>query len=191
FCPEGTLTWNSQTTFVLTLPDGTPMYMGDRWSYPHQASAATYVWLPLQTEGTKLSIPTYWNAWDVRTIQPVDLSKNGVMKSVNFSSNTIGAKTVVPFKGKRIIVTGESNPHGGYAKLTIRKQDGSACTTALLDFYAKTPEQGIRYVSPILPKDNYELEIEVTGYRSNWTDKRHNHFGTDDCYVKVSSVYYD
>ena len=113
------------------------------------------------------------------------------MKSVNFSSNTIGAKTVVPFKGKRIIVTGESNPHGGYAKLTIRKRDGSVCTTALLDFYAKTPEQGIRYVSPILPKDNYELEIEVTGDRSNWTDKRHNHFGTDDCFVTVSSVYYD
>ena len=63
FCPEGTLTWNSQSTFVLMLPDGTPMYMGDRWSYPHQTSAATYVWLPMQVNAEKLSIPFYWQSW--------------------------------------------------------------------------------------------------------------------------------
>lgn len=56
FCPEGTLTHNSQSTFVFPLKQGNdtiPMYMGDRWSYPHQASAATYVWLPLQVKGKK------------------------------------------------------------------------------------------------------------------------------------------
>ncbi|MCE8763079.1 glycoside hydrolase family protein, partial [Phocaeicola dorei] len=46
FCPEGKLTYNSQSTFVFPLKCGNdtiPMFMGDRWSYPHQASAATYV----------------------------------------------------------------------------------------------------------------------------------------------------
>lgn len=46
FCPEGTLTWNSQTTFVLPVEgskDTTFLFMGDRWSFPKQASAATYV----------------------------------------------------------------------------------------------------------------------------------------------------
>lgn len=72
FCPEGTLTWNSQSTYVFPLKHGNdtiPMYMGDRWSYPHQASAATYVWLPMMTEGEKLSIPEYWNAWNAAKIE--------------------------------------------------------------------------------------------------------------------------
>ena len=47
FCPKGSLTYNSQCTFVLPIVNGvdtTFMYMGDRWSYPHQASSATQVW---------------------------------------------------------------------------------------------------------------------------------------------------
>src|SRR5690625_5645395 len=41
FCPEGTLTHNSQCSFVFSLErDGktVPIYMGDRWSYPNQRS---------------------------------------------------------------------------------------------------------------------------------------------------------
>ena len=163
--------------------------MGDRWSYPHQASAATYVWLPLQTNGVRLSIPTYWNAWDVQTVTPVDPLKECVETQINFSSNVIGTKTTIPFMGRRVFITGEANAHGGYAKLTICNQKGKVCITTLIDFYAKIPEQGIRYVSPILPMDNYELVIEVTGDRSNWTDKRHNLYGTDDCFVNVLAVY--
>lgn len=48
------------------------MFMGDRWSYPHQASAATYVWLPLTVKGEKISIPEYRQCWDVNKVSPVD-----------------------------------------------------------------------------------------------------------------------
>lgn len=48
------------------------MFMGDRWSYPHQASAATYVWMPLRVENTKISIPEYWQAWDINKLKPVN-----------------------------------------------------------------------------------------------------------------------
>jgi len=44
------------------------MFMGDRWSFPHQASAATYVWMPMQADKGKLSIPEYWQAWDIKTL---------------------------------------------------------------------------------------------------------------------------
>ena len=54
FCPKGTLTWNSQCSFVLPLENGTFMYMGDRWSFPRQRSAATYVWQPLTVEHSRL-----------------------------------------------------------------------------------------------------------------------------------------
>ena len=51
FAPRGSNTWNTQTSFILPVVnqgDTTFMYMGDRWSYPRQRSAATYVWQPLQ-----------------------------------------------------------------------------------------------------------------------------------------------
>jgi len=62
FAPAGTLTWNSQTTFVLPVTgsrDTTYLFMGDRWSYPKQASAATYVWQPLAVNGFSISLPSY------------------------------------------------------------------------------------------------------------------------------------
>ena len=41
FAPKGSLTWNSQSTFVLPVygsKDTTFIYMGDRWAFPRQNS---------------------------------------------------------------------------------------------------------------------------------------------------------
>ncbi|KFI52671.1 hypothetical protein [Bifidobacterium biavatii] len=49
--PQGTCTWDSQSSFVFPLHTGHGdrlIYMGDRWSFPHQASCASQVWLPLR-----------------------------------------------------------------------------------------------------------------------------------------------
>lgn len=50
--PQGSDTWDSQSSFVFPLhTDGHGdelIYMGDRWSFPHQASCASQVWLPLR-----------------------------------------------------------------------------------------------------------------------------------------------
>lgn len=136
FCPEGKLTYNSQSTFVFPLKRGNdtiPMFMGDRWSYPHQASAATYVWMPLQVDGIKISIPEYWQCWDINTLKPVDALQKGKeipIKEMEFTrdwkeensrlaSNTKGSILAIPFKGTHIAVVGESNPHSGYAKVSI------------------------------------------------------------------------
>ena len=119
FCPEGTLTYNSQSTFVFPLKRGNdivPMFMGDRWSYPHQASAATYVWMPMQVNGTKLSIPEYWQCWDFNTLKPVDILRKGKqvsMKNIKpavgwtenrgcFVSNAKGSVLAVPFRGTHV-----------------------------------------------------------------------------------------
>ncbi|MFV5695255.1 family 43 glycosylhydrolase [Flavobacterium sp. LB3P122] len=68
--PESTLTWNSQSTFVLPI-EGTKgttyMFMGDRWSFPKQASSATYVWQPLLISETSVSMPTYQEVWQINT----------------------------------------------------------------------------------------------------------------------------
>ena len=202
FCPEGTLTYNSQTTFVMG-----NMFMGDRWSYPHQASAATYVWLPLKVDGTSLTILDYMESWNVATGMKVDLladadeiplkklevsdykhwkvDANGVFRS-NHKGATIGTR----FKGGRIAVTGETNRHGAYAKITITDlRTNKVVHSLLVDFYSKVPSKGIRYISPQLPKGKYGIDLEVTGDRPNWSDKKGNKFGTDDSYINIESFY--
>lgn len=153
FCPEGTLTYNSQSTFVFPLKRGNdtiPMFMGDRWSYPHQASAATYVWMPMQVNGTKLSIPEYWQCWDFNTLKPVDILRKGKrvsMKNIKpavgwtenrgcFVSNAKGSVLAVPFRGTHVAVVGKSDCHSGYARVSVLNAKKDTVYSSLVDFIA-------------------------------------------------------
>lgn len=158
FCPEGTLTYNSQSTFVFPLKRGNdtiPMFMGDRWSYPHQASAATYVWMPMQVNGTKLSIPEYWQCWDFNTLKPVDILRKGKrvsMKNIKpavgwtenrgcFVSNAKGSVLAVPFRGTHVAVVGKSDCHSGYARVSVLNAKKDTVYSSLVDFYSKYSER--------------------------------------------------
>jgi hypothetical protein len=206
FVPEGSLTYNSQTTFVFPLVRGNdtiPMFMGDRWSYPHQASAATYVWLPMQADGTKLVIPQYWESWDISTLKPVEplqngktiarekltLSKKADWKFENgqLSSHVKGSRLSVPFRGTQIAIAGETNRHGGYAQISIQNKQGEKVYSSLVDFYSKNPNRAIRFISPRLQHDEYTLVVEVTGISPVWYDKKKTKFGSDDCVVTISN----
>lgn len=207
FAPEGSLTYNSQTTFVFPLKRGdgaVPMFMGDRWSYPLQASAATYVWMPMQVDGTKLSIPEYWPAWDIEKLKPVEPLRKGKAiahkkRSFNkesdwkvvdgrMTSNIKGSTLSVPFNGERLAVVGETNRHGGYAQVNIINKKGEKVYSSLVDFYSKADDHAIRFVTPKLAKDDYMLVIEVTGIRPTWTDKTKTIYGSDDYYVTITDI---
>lgn len=197
FCPAGSLTWNSQSSFVFPLVRGNdtiPMYMGDRWSYPRQASAATYVWLPMQTDGTKLSIPEYRESWDVlsgtlSTADSYSYTQNKAKDSKTlFRSNRKGETFEYPFSGSQISVFGEINPHGGYARMTIVDQQGVQFFSSLVDFYCKVPDKGIRFISPQLPHGKYFLKIEVTGDRGVWYKKDGTRLGSDDCFITINNL---
>lgn len=207
FAPEGSLTFNSQTTFVFSLKHGTdvvPMFMGDRWSFPHQASAATYVWMPMQVEGTRLSIPQYWPCWDAGQLKPADPLQSGKAisrKKIKFgneadwnvdnsrmTSNIKGATLNVSFNGSRLAIIGETNRHGGYARVNILNKQRTKVYSSLVDFYSKVADHAIRFITPTLPKGKYTLEIEVTGNRPVWTDKSKTIFGSDNTYVTVSDI---
>lgn len=206
FCPEGKLTYNSQSTFVFPLKRGNdtiPMFMGDRWSYPHQASAATYVWMPLQVDGIKISIPEYWQCWDINTLKPVDALQKGKevpVKEMEFTrdwkeensrlaSNTKGSILAIPFKGTHIAVVGESNLHSGYAKVSILNDKKDTVYSSLVDFYSKYPEKAIRIMTPKMSKGDYTLFIEVTGIMPIWTDKTKTIYGSDNSFVTVDAIY--
>lgn len=193
FCPEGSLTYNSQSTFVFPLKCGgkvVNMFMGDRWSYPHQASAATYVWLPLQADGTKLSIPKYWQSWDVDKVAPVNLTESGNLISAStWVCNEKGKRLTVPFTGKNVAIIGESNRHGGYATVSVKDNNDKYVYSSLVDFYSKTPDHGIRIITPEMEEGNYTLEVEVSGENPVWYNKAGDRYGSDDSFVTISQVY--
>ena len=207
FCPEGTLTYNSQSTFVFPLKRGNdivPMFMGDRWSYPHQASAATYVWMPMQVNGTKLSIPEYWQCWDFNTLKPVDILRKGKqvsMKNIKpavgwtenrgcFVSNAKGSVLAVSFRGTHVAVVGKSDSHSGYARVSVLNAKKDTVYSSLVDFYSKYSEKAIRIMTPEMEKGNYTLLVEVTGIKPVWTDKSKTIYGSDNTFVTIDDIYY-
>ena len=207
FAPEGSLTYNSQTTFVFPLKcgeDTIPMFMGDRWSYPHQASAATYVWMPMQVDGTKLSIPEYWPSWDVDKLKPVNPLRKGKtvdLKKITFSkeadwkveegrisSNVKGSTLSIPFTGSCVAVMGETNCHSGYARMNILDKKGEKIYSSLVDFYSNADDHATRFKTPQLAEGEYALVIEVTGISPTWTDKTKRIYGSDDCFVTITDI---
>ncbi|MEO6096112.1 MAG: family 43 glycosylhydrolase, partial [Fibrobacteria bacterium] len=63
--PAGKKTWDSQSTFVLSVTGTkgtTYMFCGDRWNADDN-SKATYVWQPLIVNGASISMPTFHESW--------------------------------------------------------------------------------------------------------------------------------
>jgi hypothetical protein len=188
--PEGTLTHNSQCTFVLPLQregQTVHMYMGDRWSFPHQASAGTYVWMPLQVEADAISLPRFIPSWSPDSFTEAAIA--GAELEVGFSSLERGAFVEVPFSGDRIAVYGPADQNSGYALIEIFDPAGDERVHGLLvDFYSLQADRGLRYVSPRLAEGEYRLRVTVTGECPVWKDKAGNRFGAVGHSVTVDRV---
>jgi hypothetical protein len=179
FAPEGSLTYNSQCSFVFVPNHGDgALYMGDRWSFPKQGSCATYVWLPIRAEGTKLTLGVP---------ETIELRGKNLLTGP-FVSNRKDDAVEVTFSGNRIALFGESNAHGGYGRVTITDKNGKMVISSLVDFYSKVTDTSVRYVSPRLPEGNYTLRVEVTGDNPTWSDKRKIIYGSDDYFVNVEKI---
>ncbi|MDT3402560.1 family 43 glycosylhydrolase [Mucilaginibacter terrae] len=210
FAPEGTLTWNSQTTFVLPIEgtkDTTFIFMGDRWSYPNQASAATYVWQPLTVSGNTLSMAGYQAAWKINTgtgaASPGAITGKtitAVHKSIIckgqwehasdenlpvLQSGSKGDTFTLQFSGKQVFMYGISNPDGGYAMVDVTNHKGKIVASAMIDMYSKYKVTALKFLSPVLPKANYTLTLTVLGEHSKWSDKRKTDYGSKGDVIAV------
>jgi hypothetical protein len=215
FAPKNSLTWNSQTSFVLPIigtKDTTFMFMGDRWSFPKQASAATYVWQPINISGNSISIPTLRQGWLIDTKTGVvsastdkeNFAKAKPAKHINFkgewknlsvvgigkvwASDEKDASVSVSFKGTQIHLYGLCDDVGGYASVKLLSKKGDILATSILDFYCKNIVTDLKYVSPVLSKDTYILKISVLGERGNWSDKRRSIYGSKGNFVKLGNI---
>lgn len=193
FAPKGSNTWNTQTTFILPIVNGTDttfMYMGDRWSFPRQRSAATYVWLPMQWKDGEPYLPEYWESWDPATVQSVPLPTSPLGKSA-WEGKDPGEEKVYSLtldKEGKLYVKGSTDEESGYAEISISDSNGKEILTTSVDFYSLAPVSGIRYISPNLPKGEYKLTTKVSDMKPNWSDKRKANYGSKGYKVAVSEV---
>ena len=172
--------------------------MGDRWSFPKQKSAGTYVWQPLSFEGNKLRLPIFYDAWqlnlqtgeyrmstpgeasiDLTTSKQVTRKGNWKQDSLHtISSNRRGEQLTMSFHGRAVALYGLSRPTGGYARVTIENKNGQHILTSIVDMYALVPNLAIKFASPQLKDDTYTITITLMGERGNWSDKRKNNYGS-------------
>ncbi|WP_231425177.1 family 43 glycosylhydrolase [Pedobacter sp. Leaf250] len=211
--PKDKLTWNSQSTFVLKIEgtkDTTFMFMGDRWSFPKQHSAATYVWQPITFTGDSISIPQYLNAWTVnlntgaantiRLNHKILLPNNKqISYSGNWKSSTIDSIPIIrsndpkaflsfKFNGKQIGLYAYLLPDNGYAKVEILNNKGEVVVKNIIDLYSKSPMSQLAFLSPILNKSEYQLIVTVTGERPNWSDKRKTLYGSTGNNITIAKL---
>jgi hypothetical protein len=188
FCPKGSLTWNSQCSFVLPLDGGRFMYMGDRWSFPRQRSAATYVWLPLQVEDGRMGISDYMEVWNPQTFQQTDFDCKHL--GTSWKGEKPGERMTVSFNGSRLILYGVTDDQSCYADVVICDKRGRCVFKGTVDFYSNTPAQGIRFISPHFPTGSYTAEICVSDMKPNWTDKSRKLFGSKGYKVEITDIGY-
>jgi hypothetical protein len=215
FAPRGTLTYNSQTTFVLTIAgnkDTTFMYMGDRWSYPRQASDATYVWQPLKLSGASLYLPAFYEGWRINSATGEWTPENDTIPTGNahnygltlngewhkglsadasnqgLESDTAGALLTVKFKGQRIAIYGLSGLNGGYAKIELSDKNQHILYTSGVDFYSKYVSASLKYVSPYMREGDYTLTIRVEGDASKWANKAGHKYGSTGNDVTITRI---
>jgi hypothetical protein len=194
--PEGTLTWNSQVTFVLpvTGTHGTSyMFMGDRWSYPRQASAASYVWQPLVVRNERLAIPRYHDAWRIDTVRGIATSggASGAIftagdprvhfagpwhatdgRLVDRVTDDRNAAVSVTFTGTQASLYSVARANGGYARITLRDHAGRELLSSTVDIYSKYPVSTVKFVTPLLPTGTYTISAAVVGEGWYWTTKK-------------------
>lgn len=210
FAPQGTLTWNSQTTFVLPIEgtkETTYLFMGDRWSFPKQATAATYVWQPLIVSGHAISLPEFKEAWtiDLKTAVAASASIKGKTiaatdQQINYagnwkqdtltvkSSDEKGASFSFTVKGTQIGIYGLARPDGGYASIIIRNSKGKTVLTSSIDLYSKYPTVLLKFLSPKLKKDTYTVTVTVLGEKWWWKEKSGRLSGSKGDFISLDKI---
>ena len=193
FAPVGSNTWNSQTSFVLPVVNGadtTFVFMGDRWSFPKQRSAATYFWQPLQWTDGAPSLPEYWESWDASTFRPVRTACSPLV-SLPWTGTIPGeaCSHVISLGGDgRIYIKGPTDADGAYAEVEKRDGEGNLCVRTPVDFYSLAPADGLRYISPVLGEGRYKVTVRVSDMSPVWTDKKRNRFGSKGHKVQLSEI---
>jgi hypothetical protein len=212
--PVNKLTWNSQTTYVLPVAgsiDTAYLFMGDRWSFPKQASTATYVWQPIAIAGTQISISGFHPGWQLNTktgimadqkigSQSIVPADNRIRYSGSWEDHTstdgqyerrtgdIKASFSITFTGRRIGLYSYAAKENGYARITITDQKGQTIYHSTIDQYSNSPASSLVFLSPWLAHGQYTMKVSNTGERPNWSDKKKSQYGSTGNYISLEKI---
>ncbi len=208
--PHGTLTWNSQTTFVLPVEgtkETTFMFMGDRWSFPKQNAAATYVWQPLTVEGHKISLNDFKEAWNINiktgvanttALQGKEITMHDslIKFTGNWKQDTLSVKSSDEkdasssfiVKAAQVGIYGLARPDGGYVNIIIRNSKGKTVLSSSADMYSKYPAVVLKFLSPVLKNDIYTITITVPAERWWWKEKSGRLSGSKGNMVSIEKI---
>ncbi|MBC7721805.1 MAG: hypothetical protein H7068_07240 [Pedobacter sp.] len=144
----------------------TYLFMGDRWSYPKQATAATYVWLPSNVSGTALSTPQFIESWQINVTNGHWTSNKISGKAINTQYfNNISQYYM--FRGRQIFLYGKSDTNCGYAQISLMDKHNKILFTTTVDFYNKYANNTLKFISPVLKKATYIIKINSLGEHGN------------------------
>ena len=160
-----------------------PVYVGDRWSFPRQASAATLVLLPVEAKDGKMRIGQYLPVWSPDNMEGEVLRPQ---HTLDFCSNIRDKEVRISFEGRQITLFGNTDCHGGYGNIHIYDEKGNCVHKTSIDFYSAVPDSGMRYRSPVLAEGRYVAKIAVSGENSVCTTKSGKRYGSDDYYVHIT-----
>lgn len=212
--PEGSLTWNSQSTYVFPVIGSkitTFIYMGDRWSFPKQRATATYVWQPLIFNGDEISMPVYNESWTINVetgewedvpLKPsyeIEYNDDNVsyqgLWEVSVDDNTKSkrankknALVSISFKGSQIGLRGIASIDCGYGHVIIKNSKGEKVHDTWIDMYSNKTVEGLQYVSPVLPVGEYTLILSPTQTHWYWTEKSGKLWGSKDTFISFSKA---
>lgn len=210
--PECTLTWNSQVSYVLPIQGSqgtTYMFMGDRWSFPRQATAATYVWQPLTVKDGKISMPQYRDSWTIdtrtglageakvptTTLEDTEarVSYRGSWKRatepVTYSTaDAKDASFTLKFTGTGANLYGVATVDGGYARITLTDSRGKPVLVSNVDLYSKYTTPSLKFVSPALPRDTYTMTVSVLEENWYWLNKKGERSGSQGVAVGFDTL---
>ncbi len=206
FTPKGTLTWNSQCSFVLPITsqrDTLFMFMGDRWSFPKQGSAATQVWQPITLNEGDMSIPDFIESWQVdfpkaqwSAIETEGNSIKGKFSPGNWknqdgtmTSKEKGAVATYLFSGRQVGIKAVSNSTSGYVKVVIRNSKNEEVINTIVDLYSKYEYSSLKFLSPLMEKGKYTLKIEVMGEHGVWYNKAGDVFGSKNDFITIEDLF--
>jgi hypothetical protein len=105
-----------------------------------------------------------------------------------YSANTKGAAFTTTFNGTQITLYGLSKSDGGYAKITIKNSKQQVVVSSIIEMYSKVDDLSPKFVSPILEKGSYSVELEVLGTHGNWSNKKKDIFGSTDNYIRLQKI---
>jgi hypothetical protein len=181
------------------------MFMGDRWSYPRQGSAATYVWQPVQADTGKLFLPAYSESWKLNVAKAqVEASAAKRLSVLASAKTTIGnwtrgeqqlrsnekdAQLSITFKGTAVGIKALTNNQSGYAKVYVLNEKKEIILSSVIDLYSKKETSTQVFISPKMAFGEYTLTIQVLGEHGSWTDKSKTIYGSKDNFVIVEDIY--